>query len=71
LIGKVVSATLAAVAIIFFVMAFYAGLRWMTARGNEEMATKAKETLEAAVLGLIIIVISYALTRFIFGQLTG
>ncbi|OGH69358.1 MAG: hypothetical protein A2754_02365 [Candidatus Magasanikbacteria bacterium RIFCSPHIGHO2_01_FULL_47_8] len=69
LINQAVTVFLSMLAILFFILTLYAGLRWMTARGNEEMATKAKETLEAAVLGLAVVVLSYALVRFIFQSL--
>jgi TRAP-type C4-dicarboxylate transport system permease small subunit len=56
-------------AFVFFGLTLYAGLRWMTAQGNEEMVTKSKEILKAAIIGLVIVTASYALTKFIFSQL--
>lgn len=49
---------------------FYAGLRWMTARGNEEFATKAKDAMFAATIGLILVVASYGIATFIFSRIT-
>lgn len=69
IIEKVVSGTLAALAIVFFGLVLYSGIRWMTARGDEGFVKKAKDTLRAAVIGLIIVLASYALTRFIFERL--
>ena len=68
LVNTTVSAGLGALGIVFFGLMTYAGIRWMTARGNEELVGKAKHTLEAAMIGLIIIVLSYALTAFILGK---
>lgn len=68
-VNKVVSGLLALTAILFFGLITYAGARWMTARGNEEFATKAKDTIEAAVIGLIIVAAAYAITNFIFARL--
>lgn len=42
----------------------YAGIMWMTAGGNEEHITKAKGLLKNAIIGLIIVVSSYAITIF-------
>ena len=67
--GTVVAVVLGMLGFVFFGLMIYAGIRWMTARGQEELATKAKETLTAAVIGIIIVVISYALTRAVFGWL--
>ena len=49
----------------------YAGVRWMTSRGNEELAAKAKHTLEAAVIGIIITVSAYAISNFVLSRLGG
>lgn len=68
-VNKVVSGLLALTAILFFGLISYAGVRWMTAKGNEEFATKAKDTIEAAVIGLIIVAAAYAVTNFIFSKL--
>lgn len=68
-INKVVSSLLGLSAILFFGFLTYAGVRWMTAKGNEEFVTKARETMEAAVIGLIVITAAYAITNFIFTKL--
>lgn len=65
LAGQVVKGILSGVGIIFFVLMVYAGVRWMTARGDEEKATKARETIISATIGIIVIVGAYALTTFI------
>ncbi len=70
-VQKIVSTLLALVAIIFFILVVYAGVRWMTSRGSEEIVLEAKKTLESAVIGLVVITSSYALTTFIFGRLNG
>lgn len=67
--AKVVQTFLALIGILFFGLTTYAGIRWMTARGNEEYSTKAKDTLEAAVIGFIVVMAAYALTTFILNRL--
>lgn len=56
---------LTVMAIAFLALMLYAGIRWLTARGVEEHITKAQETLQTAVIGLIIIVGAYAITSFV------
>jgi len=68
--GRVVGTILSFVGVIFFVLIFYSGLRWMLAQGDEGVIDKAKQTIIAAVFGLIIILAAYAITAFIGGQLT-
>ena len=70
IIGKIVGAALAFIGILFFVLMIYGGFLWMTARGNEENVTKAKELIIAAVIGLVIVLAAYAITAYIGEALT-
>lgn len=65
----VINVVLSLTGILFLILAIYAGIRWMTAKGNEEMVTTARNTLEAAVIGMVIISVSYAITTLIFNSL--
>lgn len=71
LIGKIVGAGLSLLGIIFFILILYAGIRWMTAMGKTEDVEKAKSTIEAAVIGLVIVLAAYAVTNFVFTELAG
>jgi cbb3-type cytochrome oxidase subunit 3 len=70
IVGTVVGAVLSLLGVVFFLLIFYGGLRWMLAQGNEAEVEKAKEILIAAVIGLIIVLAAYAITTFIGNQLT-
>ena len=70
-IGTLVGSLLAFVGIIFFLLMIYGGLLWMTARGNDQKVQKAKELIESAIVGLIIVLAAYAITAYIGGALTG
>lgn len=63
--GEIIKTALSALGLLFFVLVIYAGIRWMTARGDEEAVTKARETIFAAVIGLAIVLASYAITSFL------
>lgn len=69
LIGNIVSLVLSFVAIGFFLLVLYAGFKWMFAAGNNEDITKAKGILEAAAIGLIIVLSAYAISSFVFRTL--
>lgn len=69
MIGTILRLGLSAMGIIFLAVMFYAGMRWMTARGNEEFATKAKEAMFAAMMGFFLVVAAYGLTLFVFSKL--
>ncbi|MFA5359826.1 MAG: hypothetical protein WC349_02600 [Patescibacteria group bacterium] len=66
-----IKAFLGLLGIIFLVLIIYAGFTWMTAQGEEEKVTRAKETLQRAIIGLIIIVAAYSITYFVFNSLPG
>lgn len=68
-IRMVLQLGLSMLGIVFLGVMFYAGLRWMTARGNEEFTTKAKDALFNATFGFILVSLAYALTTFIFSKL--
>ena len=69
IISSTISMVLSGAGLVFLAIMFYAGLRWMTARGNEEFITKAKEAMFAALIGFIIVTVSYGLSAFIFSRL--
>jgi len=70
IIGTVIKAALGLVGVIFLVLMVYAGYIWMIARGDEGKADKAKDTITAAIIGIIIVVGAYALTNFVVTAMT-
>ncbi|MBI5221586.1 MAG: hypothetical protein HY979_02170 [Candidatus Magasanikbacteria bacterium] len=66
---NILKVALSIMGILFLAFALYAGIRWMTAQGNEEHVTRAKDTMEAAVIGLAIVAASYAITTLIFQKI--
>ena len=70
MIGAIISVVLSLAGLVFLAIMFYAGLRWMTARGNEEFITKAKNAMFGALIGFILVTVSYGLSAFIFSRLT-
>ena len=64
--GTAVRAFLSLLGVIFIILILLAGYHWMTAAGDEEKVTKAKNTIRRAIIGLLIVVGSYAIWNFIF-----
>jgi hypothetical protein len=56
--------------IIAVVLIMYAGWVYMTSQGEPAKTEKAKTIIRNAIIGLLIILSSYAITSFIVGQLT-
>ncbi|MFA6255216.1 MAG: hypothetical protein WC675_04295 [Patescibacteria group bacterium] len=68
-VAKIISIVLGFLGIIFLVLMIYAGFTWMTAAGNEESITRAKKTMIAAVIGVAIVLVAYAITVFVINSL--
>ena len=62
----IIAAFLSLLAIIFIILVIIAGYNWMTAAGDDQKVTKAKETIQKAIIGIIIIAMAYAITQFVF-----
>lgn len=45
----------------------YGGIVWMTAAGNEQRVDKAKKIITSAAIGLIVIILSWAIVIFVVG----
>lgn len=70
-IGRLIYYALGLLGVIFLILAILAGLRWMTAGGNEETVAKAKSSLWNAGLGALVALSAYALTYFIISTVIG
>lgn len=57
----------ALVAILFLIVG---GYRYMVSAGNEEQAEAGKKTIQNAIIGLIVIILSYAVVTVISNSLT-
>ncbi|MFA6486100.1 MAG: hypothetical protein WCT40_01900 [Candidatus Magasanikbacteria bacterium] len=68
-LNQVVGIGLGLIALVFFAMALYAGVRWLTARGKSELSEKALQALEAAIIGMAIVAASYAIAIFVINKL--
>jgi len=73
-VATVIKAFLGLLGITFIFLMVLAGYHWMTAAGDEQKITKAKDTIRTAIIGLVIIVAAYSITYFVFkalGSATG
>ncbi len=70
ILGNVIGTALTFVGVLFFILMVYAGILWMTSRGNTDQADKALHTITAAIIGLILVIASYAITSFVFKSTT-
>lgn len=69
LVKTLINSFLALLGLIFLGLSLYAGVIWMTSRGNEEKTKEAIETIIHAAIGLALILGSYAITNFVLERL--
>lgn len=51
--------------VIAFIMLLIGGIRWIMAGGDEKSVEKARNTITAALIGLVVILVAYALIRVV------
>lgn len=71
ILGDVIGTALSLVSVLFFALMLYAGVKWMLARGDSGKAEQALDTIVAAIIGLIVVLASYAITNFVFKSVGG
>lgn len=67
--AQIANIVIGLVGIIAAIYLIYSGIKWMRSGGNEQMITEAKEGIRDAVIGLLVIFISYILVNFVVTQL--
>jgi hypothetical protein len=70
IVGSVISSIIGILGILLTIYLLYGGFKWMTANGDDKQVEDAKAIIRNAVIGLAIIMTSYALTQFIIQSLT-
>ena len=65
IIGEVVQIALGVTGSVFFVLILMAGYWYITAHGDDAKVEKATKTLRGAIIGLIVVLMAYSITRFV------
>lgn len=65
IIANIVTILLLLIGTIIFCFFFYAGFIWLTAAGDDEKVLRAKSIIKTTVIGLLIVLVSLSLTRFV------
>ena len=69
IIGNLISVALGTLGIILLGYLLYAGFLWMTSGGEDKKVGQARTMIRNAIVGLIIIVASVAISNFVLGAL--
>lgn len=71
IIGNIINIFFGILGVLLLCYFLYAGYLWMTAGGQSEQVDKARSIIKNAVIGLLIIVSSFAISRFILDWIGG
>lgn len=69
ILGLVINGALSLLGIVFIVLMILAGYNWMMASGNEQKVDDAKSTIKRAIIGLVIVLGSWAIWNFLLSNL--
>ena len=68
-VASIINVALGLLGIVAVVIILAGGFTWMTASGNEENVDKAKKMIFSGIIGLAIILSSYAIAKFVIDKL--
>lgn len=68
IVGTAINLVLSLVGLIFLILMVYAGILWMTARGEESQVEKAQRIIKASMIGLFVVVSAYAITFLVMSR---
>lgn len=66
---RVIDIVLSILGVIFLVLIITAGFKYMTAAGNEDNVKQAIKQISQAVIGLIIVLASWGISRFVLERI--
>jgi len=69
--GKIVGVVIGLSGFLLAIYLVYGGFLWMTSGGEEEKIKKAKGMITNAIIGLVIVILAYAISNFVIERLGG
>jgi hypothetical protein len=64
-VSNVIRAFMGLLGIVAVIIILLGGFKWMTAAGNEEKVSEAKKLIISGIIGLVIIMMAYAIAQFV------
>jgi len=68
-VGNVINGFLLLIGIVLTVIVLRGGIKYMLAGGNEEEVTKAKRWIINGIIGLVIVLLAFAISSFVIDRL--
>ena len=70
IIASIINIVLGFLGILAVIFIIYAGFKWMTAQGNEQQVTDAKAIIKNAVIGIMIVLLSWVIVSFVIDRIS-
>lgn len=70
IVARIINVTLGFLGIIAVVIIVAGGFKWMTSGGSEDKIGEAKKLMAAGVIGLVIILASWGISRFVISSIS-
>ena len=67
-ISGIINIVLGFLGIIATIIILYGGFKWMTSQGSTDKVDEAKKLIGAGVVGLVIVLASYAIARYVLSS---
>ncbi len=64
-VGRIIQVVLGFMGFVFFAYALYAGVLWMTSKGNAEKVKQAQQMITNGIIGLVIVSAAYSIAYFV------
>jgi len=71
IVGRIIQVVLGFMGFVFFAYALYAGILWMTSKGNAEKVKQAQQMITNGIIGLVIVSAAYSIAYFVIKQIQG
>lgn len=65
MVGRVVGIMLSVIGVLLLLLLIYGGFVWMNARGAEAEVENAKKIIQNAIIGLVVVLLAYAIAAFV------
>lgn len=63
IVAAIINGVLSLLGSVFLALIVYGGFKWMTSRGNTQAVDEAKKVISSSVIGLVIVVTAYVITK--------
>lgn len=70
ILGRLIGALIGFVGALLFFYMLYGGFLWMTAGGEKGKVESAQMVIKNAIIGIVIVALSYAISNFVITNLT-